>query len=227
MAQGFDFRSMLDSMLAGGRELATKGEDAAARGLGVGNDAASRESMRRGMLGGAMGAGVMALLLGSRTARRVGTTGLALGGIAALGKMAYDKWQEHEAGKGAAPRVDQLEGPAADARARLLITAMIGAAKADGHVDATERQAIQSQLAVLGEEGQALLFEELGRPADPEAVARGADDPQSRAEVYTVSAMVCGDPNPEERAYLDRLAAALGMPAAEARAIEADLRTAG
>ena len=219
-----DFKAMLDSLLAGGRELTRKGEDYAARQLDVGDDPESRANLRKGILGGAVGAGVLSLLLGTRTGRQIGGTGLALGGLAALGKIAYDKWQEHQGGAASpAPTAGQLTGAAADARARLLLSAMIAAAKADGHVDAAERAVIQERLAPLGGQAAAFLFEELEKPLDPEATAAAARNPQEKAEVYAVSAMVCGSPGPGERAYLDRLGAALGLAPAVCSGIESEM----
>ncbi|MEO0820642.1 MAG: tellurite resistance TerB family protein [Pseudomonadota bacterium] len=229
MTQGFDMRSMLDSLISGGTDLARRGEDLAAGQLGVGSDASSRSDMRKGMLGGAVGAGVLSLLLGTETGRRIGGTGLAVGGLAALGKIAYDMYQQHQAGAAPAPLaapVDQLEGEAADGRARMLLTAMIAAAKADGHVDDAERAAIQEKLEPLGPDATGFLFEELAKPLDPQAIAAMAGDPQERAEVYTISAYLCGTPNAEERAYLDRLGAALGLDATVRQGIEARLQSA-
>jgi len=225
MANQLDFQKMLDSLLAGGRELARKGEDIAARNLEVGDDPQSRDNMRKGMLGGAIGAGVLSVLMGTKAGRKLGGTGLAMGGLAALGKIAYDKWQEYQTGPGAsaAPPVDQLSGTEADDRARLLISAMIAAANADGHIDAAERAAIQDKLSPLGEAAAGFLMQELSSPPVPETLAARATDPQAKAEVYAVSAMICGEPNPDERAYLDRLGAALGLYAPVRSAIEREL----
>jgi len=236
MLGGLDTRALLNSLLEGGRELAQQGRGYAKQGIGMAADRlnapqheASRSGFNKGLLGGAVGAGVMSLLLGTQTGRKIGGTGLALGGIAALGKLAYNKWEEYKAQSAAveapeAPPVDQLEGEQADARARALLSAMIAAAKADGHMDEAERAAIQEKLSPLGEAATSFLFEEMAKPADPAAVAAGADDPQAKAEIYAVSALVCGDPVPEERAYLDRLAAALGLPGPVAEGIEAEIR---
>ncbi|MEM8629789.1 MAG: tellurite resistance TerB family protein [Pseudomonadota bacterium] len=228
MTQQLNFQTLLDDLLAGGRTLAERGEDLAAQRLDVGDDEASRSNMRKGMLGGALGAGVMALMLGSKAGRRMGGTAAAVGGIAALGKMAYDKWQAHQvsAGSSGLMPIDRAEGTEGSDRARRLIVAMITAAKADGHMSQGEMEAIQNQLAPLGSDVSQFLMTELSKPVDAGAVAAGVSDPQEKAELYAVSAMVCGAQDPAERAYLDTLGSALGLDQALMANIEGGLRTA-
>ena len=228
MSSSLDFRSMLGSLLEGGRELAQKGEDFVATQLDVGADEQSRSNLRKGMLGGAAGAGVLALLMGSSTARRIGGTGIALGGLAALGKMAYDHWQDDAPGAvDARAPVHDLQGEAADARAHVLLRAMIAAAMADGHLDADERATIEEKLAPLGGEAAGFLTSEIDAQAGPEDIAALGTDLQSRTEIYAVSALICGHPETAERGYLDRLGAALGLDEAACRDIETGLRGIG
>lgn len=224
MVGGFDARGLLEQMLGTGREYAQKGEDLAAEKLGIGDDAESRGDFRKGIVGGAVGAGVLGLLLGTSTGRTVG----ALGGLAVLGKLAYDRWQTQEGGAhdtDAAPPIDRLAAPEAEARARTLLIAMIAAAKADGHVDEAERRLIEQKLAPLGSEATAFLFDELARTRPPEEIAALAGDPQSGAEIYAISAYVCGRPGPEEQDHLDRLGDALNLAVGTRRAIEEDVRS--
>jgi uncharacterized membrane protein YebE (DUF533 family) len=225
MAQGFDARRMLEALLAGGSEIAQRGDEAVGRAFGTGEGTPEREALRKGALGGAVGAAALSLLLGTRTGRKLGRTGLALGGLAALGRFAFDRWQgmAGEPAAAAAP-VDDLSGPDADARARVLIAGMIAAAKADGTVDAAEREAILARLEPLSSDATAFLFEELARPVDAAAVAALAPDPQTKAELYSVSVMVCGEAGPAERHYLERLATALGLSVEGAQGIEDALR---
>lgn len=237
MLRGLDTKSLLDSLLQGGQELARQGgqyarqgRDYAAEKLDIPQDEKSMEGFTKGILGGAAGAGVLSLILGTETGRKIGGTGVALGGLAALGKLAYDKWQDYQASTAQAPKleappVDKLDGEAADQRARALLGAMIAAAKADGHMDDNERAAIQQRLTPLGAAATDFLFDQMAKPADPHVVAAGADDPQAKAEIYAVSVLVCGDPVPAERDYLDRLAAALSLPPKVAAGIEAELRS--
>jgi uncharacterized membrane protein YebE (DUF533 family) len=215
-------KSVLDRLMAGGQDLYRKGEDAAAGRLGYGDDAESRKQMRNTALAGGAAAGVLGLLLGTRGGRSVARTGLVLGGLGYLGKMAYDAYQKHAGGAAQADAqpAGELAGPQAEARGAAILVAMIAAAKADGHIDAAEKKLITDRVADLGAEAQSVLMDELSKPLDPVEVASHADSDQARREVYAVSVMVCGADHAEERAYLDRLAGALGLAPALAAEIE-------
>jgi uncharacterized membrane protein YebE (DUF533 family) len=220
-------KSIFDKLMTGGKDLYRKGEDAAAGKLGYGGDAQSREQMRNTALAGGAAAAVLGLLLGTRGGRSVAKTGVVLGGLGYLGKMAYDAYQKHAAGAAAdAPPAGELTGPAAEARGATLLVAMIAAAKADGHIDAAEKALIQQKVAELGTEAQSVLMDELSKPLDPAAVAAQADSDQARREVYALSVMVCGADHAEERAYLDRLAAAMSLDPVVAAEIERSVATA-
>lgn len=152
---------------------------------------------------------------------------LKYGGVAALGAVAYHAWQQYQAGqKGGAAAPEALPEPPADsnylpqdeaqreALAKLLIAAMVTAAKADGRIDAEEQQAMiahAEQLDLTPEE-QSLLFAEMGKPFDMEPVVRGAASPEVAAEVYAASLVAVATPSPAERAYLKTLAGRLGLP---------------
>lgn len=215
-------QSVLGQISARGKDLYSQGETLAAKKLGYGDDEASRSQMRNTALAGGAAAGLMALLLGTKTGRSIGKTGVVLGGLGMLGKLAYDAYQKHSAA-GALPEaapVGQLEGPQAAERSSAILVAMIAAAKADGHIDADEKAAIQAKLAELGPEAQSILMDEIGKPLDAGAVAAMADSEQAGREIYAVSVLVCRADHAQERAYLDQLAAALKLDPAIARDIE-------
>jgi uncharacterized membrane protein YebE (DUF533 family) len=118
--------------------------------------------------------------------------------------------------------VGQLTGDAAEQRSRALFRAMIAAAKADGHIDDKERAEIQSRIRQIGLEDDArlMLEAELARPLDAAEVAAAADSPEAAAEIYLASLFVIDVDEPAERAYLDKLAAALKLQPALARQLE-------
>ncbi|MGF1659170.1 MAG: tellurite resistance TerB family protein [Rubrimonas sp.] len=218
-------KSVLDQIMAGGKDLYAKGENLAAEKLGVGDDANSRETMRNTALAGGAAAAVLGLLLGTKTGRSATKTGVLLGGLGMLGKMAYDAYAKRSAGAPApdAAPVGELAGPAADARSAAILSAMIAAAKADGHIDDAEKKLIQQHLAELGPDAQTVLMDELSKPLVAAEIAALADSDQARREIYAVSALVCGGDDPKERAYLGELAAALGLEAGIAAEIEAQV----
>jgi uncharacterized membrane protein YebE (DUF533 family) len=212
----------LDHLLQAGRDLASQGQGLAERGLGVPAQGAERDAMLQGLGKGALVSGILGLLVGTETGREVGSTALTLGGVAALGTVAYkayQNWQQSQAGTAAAAPADpgrpvnQLTGPAADQRSLALLRAMISAAKADGHLDDTERANIHQAITSLGLEAAtvAALEREIDGPLDPAQIARGADSPEAAAEIYLASRVVIDPDTWQERAYLKELAQQLGL----------------
>jgi uncharacterized membrane protein YebE (DUF533 family) len=183
-----------------------------------------------GFAGGLLGGGV-AGLLGSKRGRKLAASGLKIGGIAAVGALAYHAYTRYQAGQAAAPAPSPasaglpppppgsgfLPNPA-DAAALhsvgvVLMRAMIAAAKADGEVDAAENRRVFARLAELDmdAEERSFLLGEFSRPADIDALVRAATTPQMAAEIYTASLMAIEVSHPAESAYLQLLASRLGL----------------
>jgi uncharacterized membrane protein YebE (DUF533 family) len=106
--------------------------------------------------------------------------------------------------------------------ALLLVRAMIAAARADGQIDATERAAIAQRLdaADLDAAARDLVLAEFANPITIAALAAAVPDPVAAAQVYAASVIAAGEASAPERAYLDKLAAALRLSPQAARAIE-------
>lgn len=104
-------------------------------------------------------------------------------------------------------------GEIAEQNARLMIRAMIQAAKADGQIDAAEREIILSHLSDASDEEIAFVEAEFDAPADPVALAQGVAD-TAKAQVYSTSLMVMTVDTDAERIYLRNLAGALHLDAA-------------
>lgn len=123
-----------------------------------------------------------------------------VGGLGYLGKVAYDAWQNSRSA-GATPQeppTDQITDAGGETRARTLAAAMIDAAKADGHIDDTERRAIEAQLTNLPPDLRAALTSDLLRPSDPVAIAAMSRSDQERRETYAASLVLCGKDHPDE-----------------------------
>ncbi|MBN2631507.1 MAG: DUF533 domain-containing protein [Rhodobacteraceae bacterium] len=103
-------------------------------------------------------------------------------------------------------------GAMAEENARLMIRAMIQAAKADGQIDAAEREVILSHLSDASDEEIAFVEAEFDAALDPVALAQGVAD-TARAQVYSTSLMVLQVDTEAERVYLRNLAAALHLDA--------------
>ena len=103
-----------------GKELASKGEDYLVDKLNLEDTELSREALRKGVGTGAA-AGAMALLLTSRSGRKMA----ALGGLGALGMLAY---KAHKSGKmptSAEDVIGLIKGPKANERAAILLKACL------------------------------------------------------------------------------------------------------
>lgn len=213
-------RSLLDQLLKSGQTLLREQRLGESRGHGA--PGARRGSplddltskLGGGLGGGALGSGALALMLGNKRLRKFGGKAAAYGGVAALGVLAYraySDWQRQQGGPAAAAEphtVDRVSGAEAERHSNAILKAIIGAAKADGHVDERERALIESEFRKLDEDPKLRqwLDAELRRPADPAEVAAAADSGEVAAEMYLASRMVVDEESYMERAYLDELA---------------------
>lgn len=219
---------VIDQMFAAGKDLAARGEGLVQRQLDLPPPGPERDRALQQLGIGALAGGALAVLLGTGAGRRVAGTAATLGGVAALGKIAADAYATWQARQGAgeaaagAPIV-ALDGEAAEQRGRLLLRAMLAAARADGHIDSAERARIQRLTMQLGldDELRLMIDAELARPLDLAELAAGAGDPAAATEVYLASLAVIDLNHPDERAHLDQLAAALGLDPALAAELEA------
>ncbi len=106
-----------------------------------------------------------------------------------------------------------------------VMRAMIGAAKADGKVDAEETQRILGHLEGQGLEAaeKSLLMTELANAQDVATIAQGATSPEEAAEIYLAALLVCDSQCAAEQAYLSQLATALKLDAGFTQALQAEL----
>lgn len=99
-------------------------------------------------------------------------------------------------------------------QARLMIRAMIQAAKADGEIDAEERTKILDHLGDASAEEIAFVQAELDAPIDSAGLAAATGE-AARAQVYSAALMAIAVDTEAERQYLAGLALALGLDAAQ------------
>jgi len=183
-------------------------------------------SFLAGAGGGALAGTLMSLLLGNKSARKIGGKALTYGGLAALGAIAYKAYGNWQASQGAGtpgtstpprqePRtLDRLPPALVEEHSRVILLAMVTAAKADGHIDARERGLLNEALTRLSGGDASFdqwLATELNKPLDPAAVARGVTTLEMAAEVYLASLLVVDEEHFLERAYLDELARQLRL----------------
>ncbi len=177
---------------------------------------------------GALAGGALGLLLGkNRTTRKLAT----YGGLAAIGVMAYKaygqyKEQQGAASTGAPQTVDRLPPPQIELHSQAILQALVAAAKADGHIDARERQVIEGEFSRVNPDAglQQWLRTELEKPLDPAEVARAAATPEIASEMYLASLMAVDEQSFMERAYLDELARQLQLDDALKLRLEQQLK---
>jgi len=198
--------------------------------LGGGAESPPQNQGGRGdFVKGAATGGLLGLLLGSKKVRKMAGGAIGYGGAAAAGAMAFKAYQNWQQGKQAttAPvttsadlnQVDPRFVPAAiDNQGQnfslTLISAVIFAAKADGHIDATEQTAIFDKVDKLSLDGEskAMVFDLLRKPVDIDTLVSSVKGMEQASEVYLVSRLAIDIDHPAERAYLDALAHRLNLP---------------
>ena len=212
-----DTRSLLDQLLKSGTDfLQNKNADSTNNGNNSHEPQGSSAlgNLLSGTSGGLLAGSVLGLLVGSKTGRKVGGKVLTYGSLAALGTVAYkayNNWQTQQNNPSAAPAATPLSAlPAQEAEkhSRAVLCAMIGAAKADGHIDDNERLLIDKGIAGISNDLQLQHWfdQELHKPLDPSEIARNASTPEMAAEMYLVSLLVVDEENFMEKAYLEELA---------------------
>lgn len=235
-------RGLLDQLLKSGQELLQqKSTGKSAGGLGGLGDALGgmlggakgNGDLFKGAAGGALGASALGLLLGNKSARKVGGKVLTYGGLAALGVLAYKaygNWQSQQADapQGEPQTLDRLPAPLVEEHSQAILKALLAAAKADGHVDDRERQLIEGELVKLTDDREVRQWmeAELNKPLDPADVARAASTPEMAAEMYLASVLMVDEEHFMERAYLEELARQLRIDPALKLELESQVRQA-
>jgi uncharacterized membrane protein YebE (DUF533 family) len=106
--------------------------------------------------------------------------------------------------------------------AKLMLRAMIQAAKADGEISDEERKTIMDQSGDASPEERAFVEAEMAKPLDPMALARDTQE-SMKAQVYATSLLAIRADNPAESAYLRGLSQALGLSQATRDRIHAGM----
>lgn len=173
---------------------------------------------------------IAAVLLGTGPGRQITGSAIKLGGLAAIGGLAYKAYQNYKNGQSPQTlpeKQPELLPPPADTAfdpsqmpqgetefALVLIRAMISAAKADGHIDDEERRKIGDRLALsgIGGEAEQFLNDELAKPNNVDELVAAAKTDAQKVELYTASRLAITSDTRAERGYLDLLAGRLNLP---------------
>lgn len=230
-----DIFSQISGALGQGRQGPGASAGSGGLGGGLGGSLGGLADMAESVLGQASGAvrggnplavGGLAALAGALLGGGGDATRGALGGglLAVLGSLAYSALKSRASADTVLPPPVGLIEPRTPADeqalndlASLVVRAMINAAKADGEIDATEKQRILGKLAEDGADAEAHAFveAEMHKPLDTSALVR---DVAGRADVaiqvYAASLLAIEVDTPAEEEYLRTLAQALGLDAA-------------
>lgn len=184
-----------------------------------------------GGLGGLLGAGALGTILGNIMPGNA-AKGIALAGLSAVAYNFYKKWTE---GQNAAepeqgfshnqprqsknqfgPGFDSNSGSTAatlDPTAELIVRAMNYAARADGNIDAIERQRMREILKTIlpGQNVDKAIDSVSNETIDPSRIADGVISADQAEDVYRLSCATIDPDQFMETSYLEALAKALGI----------------
>jgi uncharacterized membrane protein YebE (DUF533 family) len=191
-----------------------------------------------GGFAGGLAGGLASNMMSGKKGRKLGGKALKLGGLAAVGALAYTAYQRYNqqnSPSSPSPQLSQATAPvdltpapagsafmpkenddaAKEKLGLILVRAMIAVARADGRLDTQESQTIFEKIQSLGldPESQNLLVKEMGHPVDMDAIVNSATSPEIAAEIYATSLLAVEVDSAAEKAYLAMLAARLGLPA--------------
>jgi len=228
-----DPKTILDSLLEKSQAATKAGIEMAEEKQLLPAEGQERDAMLKGLGAGAVAAGALALLLGSKGGRRLTTTALKVGGTAAIGGYAYKALKDWQANSATGSNQDlgdpiaELPSNLAASRSEHVIKAMISAARADGHINAEEQARIKDRLSAMNLEKDVadFLLEEMSLPHDVQRIAALADSPEAAAEMYIASMMVVDSNGESEKAYLSELATALNLSDELVQSLEGSVNT--
>lgn len=189
-----------------------------------------------GGMGGLLGAGALGALLGSVLSKDV-LQNAALVGAGAVAWNFYKKWSDKKEQEAVAeapaatpfPGAQPAAAPAAptasaDPTAMLLLRAMVYAARADGHIDATEQDRIGKMVAQMfpGQDAGQLINALLNEPINPAVLAGQVCSAEQGEDLYRLSCLIVDIDHFMERSYLDGLAQSLHIQPQRKDALEAE-----
>lgn len=188
--------------------------------------------------------GLVGLVFGKRKGGGITSSLGRLGGLAAIGGLAYKAYQSWRTPSPATPPAQRAGVMSSDLTdmpenshfhpvsqteddALLYLRAMVAAAAADGQVDADERARLLKGMAEAGIDPDATrwLQEELASPADVEELAATVNTPEKAAQVYAAARIAIDPDTMQECEFLRQLAQSLDLDDAFRSRIEETLES--
>lgn len=184
-----------------------------------------------GFAGGAAAGTLAGLLLGTGAGRQIAGTAARLGGLAAIGGLAYVALRNYQQGKpvvqgtiddvssllgmGKAPEGFAEAGGTIEDTAEILLRSMVAAAYADGEMSPDERELIVGQLDSmgLGQAEKSFLDGVLAAPVSIKILAASCTTDEMKAQAYIAAHLGMTVDTAAEAKFLQDFAQALGLEA--------------
>jgi len=209
-----DIIGSLGGMLAGGQQ----GGSAGGGGMGgvLGEVLGSLGGSQGGALGnlGALAGAIFGNQGGQANRRSVGGGTLAMLASLAIAALRKAGQQPATMPKSLFEPESEEDFAALENEAKIIVKAMINAAKADGRIDDAEIKKIIGKLQEDGltEEEKQFFMEEASKPLDIDEIVRMAGNrPELAAQIYTASLLAIEVDTPAEQQYMQELATRLGL----------------
>lgn len=183
-----------------------------------------------GGFGGGAAVGTLAgLLLGTGAGRKIAGTAVQVGGLAAIGGLAYVALRNYQQGKpvvqgtindvtsllgmGQAPQGYAEAGGTIQDTAEILLRSMVAAAYSDGEMSPDERAMIVGQLETmgLGQAEKSFLDGALAAPVSMKIIAASCTTDEMKAQAYIAAHLGMEVDTAAEAQFLRDFAAALGL----------------
>ncbi|WP_336792336.1 tellurite resistance TerB family protein [Pantoea anthophila] len=178
---------------------------------------------------GALG-GLAAMLISSKSSRKLltkyGGQALIIGGGAAAGAVLWNKYKQRVSDAHQSEPDFGVSQTPVDLRAERLVTALVFAAKSDGHIDDQERAAIEQNIhqSGYGQDAEKLIQKAMNRSLDPQWLAADVKNEEEALELYFLSCAAIDVDHFMERSYLSALGDALKIPQDVRDGIQQDIQ---
>ncbi|SMF29218.1 Uncharacterized membrane protein YebE, DUF533 family [Alteromonadaceae bacterium Bs31] len=197
-----------------------------------------------GVLGGVAGGLVSGALMNNKSIRKGAGAALKLGGVAALGGLAwnaYSKYQASSQSQGASTAAGPIKQQWRDLKEQnfhireadsdvhsknlLIVQAMIAAACSDGHLDGDERARVFTKVEQLNldRDEKALVFDSLNSPLSLDQLCARVDCSETAIDVYLASYLAVDSGATDAKFYLEALAYRLNLPRSLVEQIETEV----
>ena len=197
-----DMASVLGGLLSGGQQQGGGGMGGMLGSMLSGQQPSQQQNDMAGMLGSLLGGGS-----GSPAGSSMGGLGNLLGGAVGKFAQAQNPSAPDISGNFLPQGYDKNE---AEEQAKLVIRAMINAAKADGKIDQSEQENVIAKLGKIEPDEAAFVRSEFQAPLDVDGFVRSVPQGMEQ-QIYAISLAAIDLDTQQEAQYLHQLAQGFNM----------------